>query len=206
MKNNQNIIGFFKNNGIIGGLLILVFFFRTKLTFSKARLIRFPIRIRGKRFISIKKGFTTGYGCRIDAFPFNSNKQKCILIGENVEINDYVHIASVNHVEIGNNVLIASKVFISDHDHGSYGDNNIHDHPISIPKERKLSFDRVVINDNVWIGQNAVILKGVTIGSGSIIGANTLVNKNIPKNSIVVGSPGRVVKVFSNNSNKWEKV
>ena len=205
MNNIYRITAFINNNGISGGLRIIFFLFLTKLVFSRARLIRFPIRVRGKKFMTVNKGFTTGFNCRLDAFPEVSKKQKCIIIGENVQINDNVHIASVNYVEIGNNVLIASKVFISDHDHGSYGGNKKHDSPESIPKQRKLSYDRVIIEDNVWIGQNVVVLKGVTIGSGSIIGANSLVNKNIPKNSIVVGNPSRIIKKYSYKSKKWEK-
>jgi lipopolysaccharide O-acetyltransferase len=42
-------------------------------------------------------------------------------MGENIELNDYVHIGAVKNIYIGNNVLIASKVFITDHNHGSYG-------------------------------------------------------------------------------------
>lgn len=40
----------------------------------------------------------------------------------------------------------------------------------------------------------ARIYKGVTIGDNSIIAANTVVTKDIPKNCIVAGNPGRIVK------------
>ncbi len=50
------------------------------------------------------------------------------------------------------------------------------------------------IEDNVWIGFKTTILKGVTIGSGSIIGANSCVTRDVPKNSIVIGNPARVIK------------
>ncbi|BDZ04335.1 hypothetical protein MUTS16_54080 [Escherichia coli] len=43
-----------------------------------------------------------------------------VSIGENVQINDYVHIAAINNVIIGRDTLIASKVFISDHNHGIF--------------------------------------------------------------------------------------
>jgi carbonic anhydrase/acetyltransferase-like protein (isoleucine patch superfamily) len=49
------------------------------------------------------------------------------------------------------------------------------------------------------IGMNAVLLTGCTIGWGSIIGANALVTegKVIPPRSLVLGSPGRVVRSIS---------
>ena len=52
------------------------------------------------------------------------------------------------------------------------------------------------IGDNSLIGIGAIILNGVKIGKNCIIGANTLVteNKVIPDNSLVVGSPGKIVR------------
>ena len=46
------------------------------------------------------------------------------------------------------------------------------------------------------IGMNAVLLTGCTIGWGSIVGANALVTegKTIPPRSLVLGSPGKVVR------------
>ena len=49
------------------------------------------------------------------------------------------------------------------------------------------------------IGMNAVLLTGCTIGWGSIIGANALVTegRTIPPRSLVIGSPGKVVREIS---------
>jgi carbonic anhydrase/acetyltransferase-like protein (isoleucine patch superfamily) len=49
------------------------------------------------------------------------------------------------------------------------------------------------------IGMNAVLLTGCTIGWGSIVGANALVTegKTIPPRSLVLGSPGKVVRELS---------
>lgn len=54
------------------------------------------------------------------------------------------------------------------------------------------------IGNGCLIGIGATILNGAQIGEGSIIGAHALVteNKVIPPNSLVVGSPGRVVKTL----------
>ncbi|RYL22964.1 gamma carbonic anhydrase family protein [Acinetobacter piscicola] len=54
------------------------------------------------------------------------------------------------------------------------------------------------IGDNSLIGINAVVLNHAVIGKNCIVGANALVpeGKVIPDNSLVVGSPARVVKTL----------
>jgi carbonic anhydrase/acetyltransferase-like protein (isoleucine patch superfamily) len=53
-----------------------------------------------------------------------------------------------------------------------------------------------VIGEGSLIGIKAVILNGAVIGKECLIGANTLVpeGKTIPDRSLVVGSPGKVVR------------
>ena len=52
------------------------------------------------------------------------------------------------------------------------------------------------IGDNSLIGIGAVILNNAKIGKNCVIGAKSLIteNKEIPDNSLVVGSPGRVIR------------
>ena len=186
-------------------LLQMVYFkLRTILVFKDARIIRFPIDIRGKKFIKVSKGFTTGVGCRIEAYPEN-NKQT-LFFGENFQMNDHVHITARESVKIGNNVLLASKIYISDCSHGSYSGDENDSHPESIPHDRPLFSKPVVIEDNVWLGEFVSVLPGVTIGKGSIIGANSVVSKNIPSNVIAVGSPAKPIKKFNFATNNWEKI
>ena len=51
----------------------------------------------------------------------------------------------------------------------------------------------------VLVGMNAVLLTGCRIGWGSIVGANALVGegKVIPPRSLVLGTPGRVVRTVT---------
>ena len=52
------------------------------------------------------------------------------------------------------------------------------------------------IADNTLIGIGSTILNKTKIGRNCIIGANTLIpeNKTIPDNSLVLGSPGKVIR------------
>ncbi|MBQ61296.1 MAG: gamma carbonic anhydrase family protein [Gammaproteobacteria bacterium] len=55
------------------------------------------------------------------------------------------------------------------------------------------------IGDNSLVGINAVILDGVKVGRNCLIGANSLITagKEIPDGSMVMGSPGKVVRQLS---------
>ena len=60
------------------------------------------------------------------------------------------------------------------------------------------------IGNNSLIGIGAVILNKANIGKNCIIGAKSLIteNKEIPDNSLVVGSPGKVVREITEDEKK----
>jgi len=194
----------YKSYGLFGIILLLKNIVFTKFLYPSARIIRSPYYIRGRQFSRIGKGFTTGVGLRLDCFPIN--QQICLEIGKDVQLNDYVHIGAINSIKIGDNVLIASKVFITDHNHGSYGFMDSHSNPKTYPQDRVLSSAPVVIEDEVWIGEFVSVLMGVTIGKGSVIGSMSLVSKDIPPYSIAVGIPAKVIKKYNFVSKQWEKI
>lgn len=51
----------------------------------------------------------------------------------------------------------------------------------------------VKVGDCCHIGAQAIILPGVEIGGASVVAANSLVNKDVPNNSVVAGSPARII-------------
>ena len=53
----------------------------------------------------------------------------------------------------------------------------------------------IVIEDDVWIGSGVQIMPGVTTGKGAVIGAGSVVTKDVEPNSIVVGSPAKLVRM-----------
>jgi carbonic anhydrase/acetyltransferase-like protein (isoleucine patch superfamily) len=60
------------------------------------------------------------------------------------------------------------------------------------------------VGDYSLVGINAVVLNGAKIGKYCIIGANTLIaeGKEIPDGSLVVGSPGKVVRELTEQQKK----
>ena len=106
--------------------------------------------------------------------------------------------AIVGHlsIDIGDDVFTGMNVYITDQNHG-YEDLDM---PIGtqLPSE-----DPVVIGADSWIGSGAVILPGARIGRHVVVGANSVVRGEIPDYSVVVGSPGRVVR--RHDGTAWQR-
>ena len=193
----------YKNRYSILEILSLgVSFVFTKIFYRKAKLITYPVYMRGKKNLEYGSNLSIGYGCRFDLI---NPQRKTLFIGENCEVGDYCHFVATNRVEIGDGFLCASKVFISDTEHGCYS-GEVCSSPNEPPKERKLYSKPVLIGKNVWIGDNVVVLAGSEIGDGCIIGANAVVNGVIEDRSIAVGTPARVIKRWNKENNKWERI
>ena len=93
-----------------------------------------------------------------------------VVIGErsNVQDNAVVHMDEDFPVTIGNQVTIGHKAVL----HGC------------------------TIGNNSLIGINSVVMNGAVIGNNCLIGSNALITegKEIPDGSLVVGSPGKVIR------------
>jgi tetrahydrodipicolinate N-acetyltransferase len=52
----------------------------------------------------------------------------------------------------------------------------------------------VIIEDDVLIGANCVVLEGVKVGKGAVVAAGAVVIDDVPPNTVVAGTPARVIK------------
>lgn len=177
----------------------------TKILYPGQRIIRKGFVVRGRRMVDFGSGLTTGVGCRIEAFATGKIAVKKIQFGSHVQINDYVHVSAIEHVSIGDETLIASHVYISDNSHGDYSGADNDSSPYIAPVKRAYRVARVKIGARVWIGEGAIVMPGVEIGDGAVIGAHSIVNKDIPANCIAVGAPAKCIKIWNDNSQKWER-
>lgn len=194
-----------KTYGLLGLVRLGKNWLLTRILFPRARLVRFPIYIRGRSLMKLGDGLTTGVNVRLDAFA-SRDSPPVLHIGRYVQINDSVHIGAIEKVVIGDYTLIASRVFISDHNHGNYQVQNAASAPEIPPADRPLSSRPVHIGRNVWLGEQVCILPGVTIGDGAIVGANSVVTRDIPPNSISAGNPARVIRVFDASTQTWKRI
>jgi acetyltransferase-like isoleucine patch superfamily enzyme len=126
-------------------------------------------------------------------------------IGENTKIGTFVEIQKGAFV--GKNCKISSHSFICEGVH--IKDNCFIGHGVMFTNDllpRATNFDGTIQNEDDWnlietfvekgasIGSNVTILCGIKIGENSLIGAGSVVVKDVPKNTIVVGNPAKVIK------------
>lgn len=206
LKNKNNMANLKNDYSLFEKLQLGVWLIRTKMIEKRARLFRFPMIIRGRKFIDFGENLTTGVGCRFDCFPGNDPNRPKLHFGKNVQINDYVHFVAMDSVRIGDNVLMASHIFISDNSHGCYKGGVDDSDPNTPPTQRAYATNPISIGDNTWIGEGVIIMPGVTIGKGCVIGAHSVVSKSIPDYCVAVGSPARPIKKYDFENRKWIKI
>ncbi|MBP3817758.1 MAG: acyltransferase [Butyrivibrio sp.] len=183
----------------------------SKITFGRWDISVYPdARLRGVQYMQIGERFVAGRGLWLEAvmeYPLTGQDfVPQLIIGERVNVGEYVHIGCNHRIVIGDDVLMGSKIYITDHNHGVYRGDNA-DSPAVPPVDRRLTEgESVEIGARCWIGEFVTILPGVTIGEGSIIGSQSTVTHDIPANSIAVGSPARVVKQWDVVSKQWNRV
>ena len=120
----------------------------------------------------------------------------------------------IGDVSLGENASVWFGVVIRcDHEPTIIGENtNIQDNSVlhsdpgmpltigaGVTVGHKAMLHGCTVGDNALIGIGATVLNGAVIGKNCIVGAHALITegKVIPDNSMVVGSPGRVIKTLS---------
>jgi len=117
-----------------------------------------------------------------------------ISIGDNSYANFNLTVLDTYPVTIGKNVFMGTGVSIVTPLHPlRYQERNLYQ-----KQNGQMTDDEygkpIIIEDNCWIASNVIIVGGVTIGEGSVIGAGSVVTRSIPKNSLAVGNPCKVIR------------
>lgn len=126
-----------------------------------------------------------------------------LTIGNDVNIEQGVHIICQGEVTIEDEVSITPYCVIVDTEHPF----NDPDRPPKIGSRLNTHEDsRVRIGRGSFIGAHSVILPGVDIGRGCVVGAGSVVTRSVPDYCLVSGAPARVVRCFDTESRVWKAV
>jgi UDP-2-acetamido-3-amino-2,3-dideoxy-glucuronate N-acetyltransferase len=118
-------------------------------------------------------------------------------VGGETRIGDNVMIGSLTHIDykvsIGDNTRIEGSVYIPPL---TVIGNNVFIGPgatfTNDPYPMSPKMTGVIVKDGAIIGGGAVIKAGIQIGRNAVVAMGSVVTKDVPEDSVVIGSPARV--------------
>ena len=140
-------------------------------------------RVKLSRFINL-------YGCEIGD---DSAIGAFVEVQRNAKVGRCCKISS--HTFICEGVTIEDGVFIG---HGVVFINDTYPRATTadgaLQTDHDWTVERTLIKKGASIGSGATILANVTVGENAIVGAGSVVTRDVPANSIVAGSPTRILR------------
>ncbi len=128
-------------------------------------------------------------GCRLEIIRHGQPWTPEITIGDDVNIEQNVHIVCHDRIRIGDRVSITAGCAIVDVTHQ--------------PGQRlrgRSDIDTgrsyVEIGDGSFLGYGAVVLPNVRIGRGCFVGAGSVVTRDLPDHAVAAGVPARVLRLM----------
>lgn len=161
--------------------------------------VKLPRRLNGRKYIEIGENsciLSHSFVLAVSKYGEGSYSP-CIRIGDGVYIGRYVYLAASDEITIADGCVLSEHVYITDLNHGF--------NPAGGPIMRQAleSKGPVRIGPNSFLGYRAVVMPGVTLGEWCIVGANSVVTRSFPSYSMVVGTPARLIKVYSHELRRW---
>lgn len=159
-------------------------------SFGKGSLLCGPAYICNPRFIHIGKHVHIGPGARLEVVLNHSAGEPQLVIGDNVNLEQGIHIVCHHRVVIESEVSVTGFSSIVDTSHPIDG----------LRPEEKMGMlveddDAFVeIGRGTFIGMGARILPNVRIGTGAVVGANSVVTRDVPDFTVVAGVPAEVLR------------
>lgn len=135
-----------------------------------------------------------GKDCYIEP-PFHANwGGKHVHFGDGVYANFGLTCVDDTHIYVGSHTLFGPNVVLATAGHPMLPELRKHGIQYNMP---------IHIGENCWLGSGVIVVPGVTIGDNVVIGASSVVTKDIPSNSVAMGTPCRVVRQINDHDKEY---
>lgn len=135
-----------------------------------------------------------GKDCYIEP-PFHTNwGGKHVHFGDGVYANFGLTCVDDTHIYVGSHTLFGPNVVLATAGHPMMPELRKHGIQYNMP---------IHIGENCWLGAGVIVVPGVTIGDNVVIGASSVVTKDIPSNSVAMGTPCRVVRQINDHDKEY---
>jgi acetyltransferase-like isoleucine patch superfamily enzyme len=150
-------------------------------------LVRHGVKISPRAEVEWSRNMEAGRGVTISSYCKVKSSSGPLRIGAGTQIASFCFLSShTGGLEIGSDCMIGPNASITANGY-RYDDL---DKPVRLQEQTSIG---IRIGDDVWIAAGVVVLDGADIGSGSIVTPNSVVSGRIPENSVVQGSPAKVI-------------
>jgi len=105
-----------------------------------------------------------------------------VKIGDYSWIGDDVTLYSLGEIEIGKNTVISQKSYICTGSHDMYSE------------KFDIFAKKITIKDGCWVATDVFVAPGVVIENDVVVGARSSVFKTLPKNTVCIGNPAKLIK------------
>jgi maltose O-acetyltransferase len=166
--------------------------FHLRLLLARLLLWPVPINVGGRVRVRILRlaGFHIGHGtvmAGIPAFTGDANLYRNLTIGEDCWFNVNCFLDLGAAITIGKNVSFGHQVIVL---------TNSHEIGPASGRASTINSRPVMIGNGSWLGARVTILPGVNIGAGAVVAAGSVVHEDVPANTMVAGTPARMVKLL----------
>ena len=135
-----------------------------------------------------------GKDCYIEP-PFHANwGGKHVHFGDGVYANFGLTCVDDTHIYVGSHTMFGPNVVLATAGHPMMPELRKHGIQYNMP---------IHIGENCWLGAGVIVVPGVTIGDNVVIGAGSVVTKDIPSNSVAMGTPCRVVRQINDHDKEY---
>lgn len=168
-------------------------------SFGSGSVLYKPMMLSNPRFMHIGKNVTIRQGIRLEAVLLDPENPPELIIGDNVNIEQDVHIVFAGKIVIKDNVSITARCSLMGGSHPFFDVKS----PIKIGSRLIGAKSRIEIGDGSFIGLNVVIMPNVRIGKYVVVGSSSVVKRNVPDYSVVDGNPAKVELKYDAVSDAW---
>ena len=163
---------------------------------SRSRVFK-PLLLSNPQYVYIGDHTYIRAGARIETIVLDKNRPPCLIIGNDVSIEQSAHLVCSSRVVIGNGSVLSANVYINDCDHG------LDPRGGPIMKQPLIHGGNVSIGKNCFLGLRVAIMPGVTLGDHCVVGLNSVVTRSFPPYSMIWGSPARLRRRYDPASSCW---
>ncbi len=170
-------------------------------TFGRSSVMFRPVYIGNPKYIHIGERVLIRPGVRLEAVVLNPDHPPELRIGDDVNIEQDVHIVTVGKVKIHDGASLTARSSLLCGTHPFF---DIHD-PGKIGCRVAGEGSFIEIGQGSLLGVGCNIQMNVKIGKHVVVGSNSVVKRSVPDYCVVSGNPAEVVLRYSFEEERWTR-